>query len=131
MELKDNKYEKSALPAIRLFNPNETACAFETGQLPVQLKIDATCFFCQTKVDPYEKTAHPAPRKQYVVTLKGKLRFRVSSGDTFILEPGVILIAEDVKGPGHSWELIDGEEWIRIYIPIPEGTEHPFIADGK
>lgn len=116
----------SFLRAIRLFNINELDCAFEIGTIPTQVKIPVEYFFCQAKVDSYEKVLHPAPRRQYVITLKGKLRFTVTNGDTFILEPGIILIAEDTLGPGHSWEILDGTEWERVYVPIPDDQEIHF-----
>lgn len=120
--------KQTSIKAIRLFNTNQTQCAFETGTLPTQLKIEASYFFVQTKVE-IENIPHPAPRKQYVITLKGKLKFKVSSGETFILEPGIILIAEDIDGPGHSWEIVEGDQWERIYIPLNTDAENHFIAD--
>ncbi|MET1057799.1 MAG: hypothetical protein ABWY16_20970 [Pedobacter sp.] len=127
--MEDNN--NSALKAIRLYNTSETECAFETGTLPTQIKIDVSYFFGQTKVDAYEKVPHPAPRRQYVVTLKGKLRFKVSDGSTFIVEPGIILIAEDVTGPGHSWEIIDGDQWERLYIPLDTVNDSHFMRDPE
>lgn len=121
----DNGY----LKAIRLINIENEQCAFEAGKIPVRQHINVNYFFAQTAVDAYEKIPHPAPRRQYVITLKGKLRFKVSNGETFIVEPGIILIAADIAGPGHSWALIDGEEWQRIYIPLEENAEDYFIAD--
>jgi len=123
---------QSTIKAIRLYNSNESDCAFESGFLPAKVKLAAEYFFCQKNVEDYQKTAHPAPRRQYVVTLKGKLRFKVTNGDTFVLEPGIILIAEDLFGPGHSWELIEGDEWERIYIPFDIKSDSNFIAgDSK
>lgn len=124
-----NDEEKSFLKAVRLFNINETECAFETGKITTQVKIAVDYFFCQTKVDPYETVPHAAPRRQYVITLKGKLRFKVSDGTTFIVEPGIILIAEDTEGPGHSWDIQDGDQWERIYIPLDTESDNHFIAD--
>ncbi|CAM4246470.1 hypothetical protein SAMN06265348_10755 [Pedobacter westerhofensis] len=123
------EHNTSSLKAIRLYNSSETECAFETGIIATQIKIDVSYFFGQTKVDDYEKVPHPAPRKQYVVTLKGKLRFKVSDGSTFIVEPGIILIAEDTLGAGHSWEIIDGDQWERIYIPLNAGNDNHFTKD--
>lgn len=123
------EHNTSSLKAIRLYNSSETECAFETGTIATQIKIDVSYFFGQTKVDDYEKIPHPAPRKQYVITLKGKLRFKVSDGSTFIVEPGIILIAEDTLGAGHSWEIIDGDQWERIYIPLNAGNDNHFIKD--
>jgi len=127
--MEDYNDDNPSFKAIRLFNINKTACAFETGTIPTQIKIDVSYFFGQTKVDAYEKIPHPAPRRQYVITLKGKLRFKVSDGSTFIVEPGIILIAEDTLGQGHSWEIIDGDEWVRIYIPLEMEKNNHFVSD--
>lgn len=120
-----NNYLKS----IRLINIEGDKCAFETGKIPIRQHINANYFFAQTDVSTLEKIPHPAPRRQYVITLKGKLRFTVSNGETFMIEPGIILIANDTAGEGHTWEVIDGNEWERIYIPLEEDTDDYFIAD--
>ncbi|QNR85580.1 hypothetical protein H9N25_03640 [Pedobacter riviphilus] len=120
---------KNDIKAIRLINIEDNKCAFETGTIPIRQHINASYFFAQTDVSTLEKIPHPAPRRQYVITLKGKLRFTVSSGETFIIEPGVILIANDTAGEGHTWEVMEGNEWERIYIPLEDDTDDYFIAD--
>lgn len=117
------------LKAIRLINIEGDKCAFETGKIPIRQHINANYFFAQTDVSTLEKIPHPAPRRQYVITLKGKLRFTVSNGETFMIEPGIILIANDTAGEGHTWKVIDGNEWERIYIPLEEDTDDYFMAD--
>lgn len=117
------------LKAIRLINIEGDKCAFETGKIPIRQHINANYFFAQTDVSTLEKIPHPAPRRQYVITLKGKLRFTVSNGETFMIEPGIVLIANDTAGEGHTWEVIDGSEWERIYIPLEEDTDDYFMAD--
>ncbi|SDG48385.1 hypothetical protein SAMN05421827_10729 [Pedobacter terrae] len=117
------------LKAIRLINVEGDQCAFEIGKIPIRQHINANYFFAQTDVSTLENIPHPAPRRQYVITLKGKLRFTVSNGESFIIEPGILLIANDIAGVGHTWEIIDGSEWERIYIPLDEHTEDYFIAD--
>ena len=116
------------LKAIRLINIEDGKCDFETGIIPIRQHINANYFFAQTDT-ALQKSPHPAPRRQFVITLKGRLKFTVTSGNTFILEPGIILIANDTKGDGHTWEILDGEEWERIYIPLEEDAEDYFIAD--
>lgn len=125
----DEKEEQTYIKAIRLINTEDGKCTFEVGKIPTKTHLDVNYFFGQTKVDDYEKRPHAAPRTQYVVTLKGKLRFKVSSGKTFVIEPGVILIAEDVKGTGHSWDLVEGKKWERLYIPFTPGSDDHFIPD--
>lgn len=120
---------KNYLKAIRLINTENNECTFEIGKIPIMQQINASYFFAQTNVSILENIPHPAPRRQYVITLKGKLKFQVTNGETFIIEPGFILIANDTKGIGHTWEVLDGSEWERIYIPLEEGAEDYFIAD--
>ncbi|MDD7942357.1 hypothetical protein PHK61_28475 [Actinomycetospora lutea] len=63
---------------------------------------------------------HDAPCRQYVVTLSGTLRFTTRDGDTFVLRPGDVLLAEDTAGGGHRWELIDDRPWRRVYVELAD-----------
>ena len=119
------------IKTIRLYNLPDGSCTFETGRVLNRATIQSKGFFAQTHIDPYQKVAHPAPRRQFVATLKGVLEFKVTNGDTFIIEPGILLIAEDTQGPGHTWRLMDGAEWHRLYIPLidEDGSEAIFIKD--
>lgn len=116
------------LKAIRLINVEDEKCDFQTGKIPIKTHLTANYFFAQTDIS-LQGTPHPAPRRQYVITLKGKLKFTVSNGETFIIEAGVILIANDTIGIGHTWEIMDGNEWERIYIPLDDDTDDFFEAD--
>ncbi|WP_201980644.1 cupin domain-containing protein [Hymenobacter rubidus] len=116
------------IKAIRLLNTPDGGCTFETGRLPTGTHLAVSYCFAETH-DTYENLPHAAPRTQYVVTLRGKLRFTVSSGETFIVEPGIILIAKDIKGPGHTWDLIEGDVWERLYLPFAPEADDQFIAD--
>jgi len=117
------------LPAIRLLNTPDSGCTFETGRLPTHTHLAVGYCFAETTIGN-EHRPHAAPRTQYVVTLRGKLRFTVSSGETFIIEPGIILVAKDVLGPGHSWDLIAGETWERLYLPFAPDADDQFIPDN-
>jgi quercetin dioxygenase-like cupin family protein len=117
------------MKAIRLLNDDEGNSYFEKGTLPEYHRIEAEYFNIQTNIEPYQQQQHTAPRYQFVVTLKGKLEFTTSDGNAFIIEPGIILIAKDTEGKGHSWKIIEGENWERIYIvPNQDALDH-FIAD--
>lgn len=61
---------------------------------------------------------HQAPCRQYVITLAGTLRFTTRDGDSFLLGPGDVLLAEDTAGGGHRWELIDDQPWRRVYVEL-------------
>ncbi len=62
---------------------------------------------------------HVAPRRQYVITLTGKLEFTTRDGAVFGLGPGDVLLAEDTAGGGHRWRLVDDQPWTRVYVQLP------------
>ena len=69
---------------------------------------------------------HNAPIRQLVITLAGTLEFKTATGQTFIIHPGDILLAEDTTGTGHSWRLIDDNPWRRAYVILASGAAVPF-----
>ncbi len=119
------------MKAIKLFNLSNGNCSFSEGSIPDLERIQSDYFFIQSNIEAYQLVPHPAPRIQYVITLKGKLKFTVTDGTSFIIEPGIILVAKDIDGPGHSWELIEGTVWERIYIVPPSDAPDHFIPADK
>src|SRR3954447_22062505 len=73
---------------------------------------------------------HTAPSHQYVITITGTLEFTTHTGETFILQPGEILIALDTTGSGHKWRLIDDAPWRRVYVTIRDQSEINFVEGG-
>ena len=66
---------------------------------------------------------HTAPRRQFVITLSGTLEFESRTGDTQMIKPGDILLAEDTTGGGHKWRLVDDQPWRRCYVHLePEAS---------
>ncbi len=72
---------------------------------------------------------HGAPHRQYVITLSGVLEFTMASGETFIINPGEILIAQDDTGSGHKWRLINDDPWKRAYVIYKEETNLQFVSN--
>ena len=72
---------------------------------------------------------HPAPTTQYVVTLSGTLEFETFTGETFIIKPGDVLIAQDTTGTGHKWRLIDDQPWVRVYVAFNSDAQINFVPD--
>jgi len=128
--IKVNKEEsKEYIPAVRLINNPDGSCTFEKGRIPTLKHLNTKTFWMSTKTEDWEKNAHPAPRRQYVITLKGNIRFKVTDGSTFIIKPGTILLAEDLKGKGHSWEMVKSKSWERLYIPLEENADDNFVKN--
>ncbi|MFC0345843.1 cupin domain-containing protein [Epilithonimonas hispanica] len=122
---------ENAIPAVRLISNPDGTSSFERGTIPTLKHMNTTTFWINNKTEEWEKNTHKAPRRQYVITLKGKIKFKVSDGSTFIIEPGVILLAEDTTGVGHSWDMVNSKEWERLYVPITENADDLFVADKK
>ena len=125
MDEKDNN-----IPAIRLLRDKLGESYFERGTIRTHLKIKSPEFWFANEIDSWQIGAHTAPRKQFVITLSGKLKFTTSDEKSFIIEPGVVLLAEDIDGEGHVWEMIEGHKiWHRIYIPLTDDAESCFLKE--
>ena len=116
--------------AIRLLKDEQGESYFEKGIIQPDLKIKSNELWFANEIDSWQIGNHQAPRKQFVITLSGKLKFTTSDEKTFIIEPGIILLAEDIDGEGHTWEMIEGHEiWQRIYIPLVNDSKIFFIKN--
>jgi len=60
---------------------------------------------------------HPAPRRQYVITLSGEGEIEIGDGTIRRFGPGEIMLAEDVTGRGHVTRCVGSTA--RVYATIP------------
>ena len=63
---------------------------------------------------------HPAPQRQYVITLSGRGEIELAGGKKIPLDPGHILLAEDVTGKGHISRGVGTEDRISLFIPLAQ-----------
>lgn len=68
----------------------------------------------------YFQDWHPAPRRQYVITLSGRGEIELAGGKKIPLGPGHILLAEDVTGKGHISRGLGTEDRISLFIPLAD-----------
>ncbi len=61
---------------------------------------------------------HPAPRRQYVVSLSGVTEFEGADGSKRSLGPGDVLVAEDLTGHGHIARSLGEEVHLSLAIPL-------------
>jgi hypothetical protein len=73
----------------------------------------------------YNLDWHPAPRRQFVVTLSGESEVELEGGKKLRLGPGHILLAEDTTGQGHISRAIGTGDRISLFIPIADGAVVP------
>jgi len=68
---------------------------------------------------------HPAPRRQFVVTLSGESEVELDGGRKIRLGPGHILLAEDTTGQGHISRAVGSGDRLSLFIPLAEGAVAP------
>lgn len=66
----------------------------------------------------YDLDFHNAPRRQFVINLKGSVDIEIGDGTVRRLGPGDILLAEDVSGQGHKSRAVDGAPRECLFIPL-------------
>jgi len=80
--------------------------------------------FRRTSQD-YNLDWHPAPRRQFVVTLSGESEIELEGGRTLRLGPGHILLAEDTTGQGHMSRAIGTQNRLSLFITLADGAKPP------
>jgi quercetin dioxygenase-like cupin family protein len=68
---------------------------------------------------------HPAPRRQFIVTLSGESEVELEDGKKVRLGPGTILLAEDTTGKGHISRAVGSQDRISLIIPLADGAQPP------
>ncbi len=63
---------------------------------------------------------HPAPRRQYIITLTGLAEIEVGSGEVRRFERGDVLLADDLTGKGHVTRVSGTEPRISVAIPLDD-----------
>jgi hypothetical protein len=89
-----------------------------SGELSEMAKVTGLQF--RRQAPNYFQDWHPAPRRQYVVTLSGQGEIELDGGKKIPLGPGHILLAEDVTGKGHISRGVGSEDRISLFIPLAD-----------
>lgn len=98
----------------------EIESAFEKmGELEATALQTATGVAFRRAPGGHVQNWHPAPRRQYVITLAGQAEIEVGDGTVRRFGPGDVMLAEDVTGRGHITRVVGKEP--RIYVAIPLG----------
>jgi|SRR5438552_3463251 len=80
--------------------------------------------FRRTNQD-YNLDWHPAPRRQFVVTLRGESEIELEGGRKLRLGPGHILLAEDTTGQGHISRASGSQDRLSLFITLADGAKPP------
>ena len=68
----------------------------------------------------YDLDFHNAPRRQFVVNLRGSVEIVLGDGTARRFGPGEILLAEDLEGEGHRSRSVDGQPRTCLFVPVDD-----------
>lgn len=85
------------------------------GDLSERFAVDGV-IFRRTPAD-WRLDLHPAPRRQFVVTLSGRVEVSCGDGTSRQFGPGDIMLAEDTTGSGHRSTELDGVRR-SLFLPL-------------
>ncbi len=63
---------------------------------------------------------HPAPRRQFVVTLAGAAEVEATTGEVRAIGPGTVMLANDLTGKGHITRSAAPVERLSLFIPLAD-----------
>jgi quercetin dioxygenase-like cupin family protein len=117
----------AGIRAFKLYTGRDNASHVLEGTIDEKARTDVIAIHFKETPAHSSYDWHPDPEPQYVITLSGTLEFTTPSGETFVLRPGDVLLAEDNAGVGHKWRLIDDQPWHRAYVVLKPGAEDSFV----
>ena len=125
---------RTPVKVTRLYTGPDGKTKMEEYQIPLKAQGGGTELsntvavetlqFRRTNQD-YNLDWHPAPRRQYVVTLSGESEVELEGGKKIRLGPGHILLAEDTTGQGHISRAIGSKDRVSLFITLAEGATPP------
>ena len=110
---------------FRIFTKDSGESAIEIREVPMQGAERPTSetyacseiFFRETR-EGHVQDLHKAPRRQLIFLTSGILELESSEGRRFILRPGDLIFAEDMKGKGHiTRSLRDVRGFVHVTMP--------------
>ena len=106
---------------LRLFTGDDGQSHFEDlppgGTSSVFSKMHAaTGVLFKNEPSPHILDWHPAPRRQYCITLSGSVDIRVGDGTAKTFKPGDVFLAEDLTGQGHI--ALPTDNWARAFVTL-------------
>ncbi len=66
----------------------------------------------------YNYTWHPAPQRQYVITIEGEVEIEVGDGTIRQFGAGEVLLAEDTTGRGHISRAVNQQPRKSIFVTL-------------
>jgi hypothetical protein len=102
------------------FEDVELSTAEERGESVLSAPIQAASVIFRRTSKDQNADWHPAPRRQFVVTLSGEAEIVASDGEVRRVGPGSIMLAEDLTGKGHITRGVGNVDRLSLFITFPE-----------
>lgn len=113
---------------VRLYTGNDQQSHFEEIELPFGgnraiLTTDSrpaseAVFRCAPAGTVIDR--HPAPRRQFVVTLSGQWDIELGDGSSRRFRRGDVMLADDLTGQGHVSRVVGDEPHIFMTVPLTD-----------
>jgi hypothetical protein len=79
---------------------------------------NATSIVFRTTAAGHFMDWHPAPRRQYVITVAGEVEIGLGDGTVHRFGPGHVTLAEDLTGQGHTTRVVGDQPRVTATIPF-------------
>jgi hypothetical protein len=66
----------------------------------------------------WDSPLHPAPRRQWVLMVRGIVEATTSDGETRRFGPGDAVLLEDTDGAGHRTRVIGDDPWLAMVVVL-------------
>ena len=115
------------MKVTRLYTGPDRQSHFEDVEVPLEdtgrtdrrseLMRATGILFRETGGD-YNIDWHNAPRRQYIITLKGEVEMIIGDGTKRVFGPGDIVLAEDTTGRGHISRAVNNQPRASIFVTL-------------
>jgi hypothetical protein len=93
--------------------------AFFRAESPVEMvQLSAASGVLFLRSGPYDLPPHRAPRRQWVVPLRGEFQVTVSDGTSRRFGPGDLILVTDTTGSGHATLSIGEPPFEVLFVPV-------------
>jgi len=114
------------MQVVRIYTGDDGESHFEELDLPFKKITNAEITAMQSASGvQFRRTLagdfidwHPAPRRQYVITLAGQAEIGLGDGTKRIFNVGDVLLADDLTGRGHTTKAAGDKTRVSIAIPL-------------
>ncbi len=108
------------------FEELEVAFALDVGHGVRTPLLDAEHLSLHESTEAFEVEFHPAPRRQFVITVSGSAEIECGDGSKRTFGVGDVFFADDITGQGHIARTVEIPRR-SIVVPVPDGFDFDAI----